>query len=106
MAEEVRSALQQELSEYDFSPMEIYPSSSPQIFAPLRTDKITVIGSGLLGKVNKHRMEQYNDKKRRSYYEAHSCADYHSWIYLLDTQYKRGGLRASPPGSDCTVPKI
>src|SRR6516164_8342719 len=31
VAEEVRSALQEELPEYDFSGMEIYPSSSPQI---------------------------------------------------------------------------
>jgi hypothetical protein len=87
VAEEVRSVLQQELPEYDFSRMEIYPSSSPQIFAPLRADKITVVGSGVLGKVKKYRMEKYDGKKRRSYYEAHSCADYLNWIYLSDTQY-------------------
>ena len=87
VAEEVRSALQQELPEYDFSRMEIYPSSSPQIFAPLRADKITVIGSGVLGKVEKYRMEKYNGTKRRLYYEVHSCADYLNWIYFSDTQY-------------------
>jgi hypothetical protein len=90
VAEEVRSALQQELPEYDFSGMEIYPSSSPQIFAPLRADKITVIGSGLLGKVKKYRMEEDDGKKRRAYYEAHSCADYLNWIYFSDTQYNEG----------------
>ncbi len=87
VAEEVRNALQHELPEYDFSRMEIYPSSSPQIFAPLRADKITVIGTGVLGKVKKYRMERYNGKKRRAYYEAHSCADYLNWIYFSDTQY-------------------
>jgi hypothetical protein len=87
VAEEVRTVLQQELPEYDFSRMEIYPSSSPQIFAPLRADKITVIGSGVLGKVKKYRMENYRGKKRRAYYEVHSCADYLNWIYLSDTQY-------------------
>jgi hypothetical protein len=87
VAEGVRSALRQELPEYDFSRMEIYPSSSPQIFAPLRADKITVIGTGALGKVNKYRMEECGGKKRRAYYEAHSCAAYLDWIYFANTQY-------------------
>jgi hypothetical protein len=56
--------------------MEIYPSSSPQIFAPLRADKVTVVGTGALGKVRKYRMEECGDKQRRAYYEAHSCAAY------------------------------
>src|SRR5262249_31779232 len=90
VAEEVRTVLQQELPEYDFSQMEIYPSSSPQIFAPLRADKVTVIGTGLLGKVKKYRMEKSGGKKQRVYYEAHSCADYLNWIYFSDTQYNEG----------------
>jgi hypothetical protein len=72
---------------YDFSRMEIYPSSSPQIFAPLRADKLTVIGRGVLKKVKKYRMEKHLGKKRRTYYEAHSCADYLNWICFGDTQY-------------------
>jgi hypothetical protein len=86
VAEEVRTVLQQELPEYDFSRMEIFPSSSPQIFAPLRADKITVIGSGILGRVTKYRMEKSGSKKQRVYYEVHSCADYLNWIFS-DTQY-------------------
>ena len=46
VGEQVRKTLQQELPEYDFSSMEICPSSSPQIFASLRADKITVVGRG------------------------------------------------------------
>jgi hypothetical protein len=92
VAEEVRTVLQQELPEYDFSRMEIYPSSSPQIFAPLRADKITVIGTGILGKVKKYRMENYGGKKRRVYFEVHSCADYLNWIYFSNTQYNEGGF--------------
>jgi hypothetical protein len=87
VAEEVRSALQQELPEYDFSRVEIFPSSSPQIFAPLRADKITVIGSGVVKKVKKYRMEKYQGKRRRQYYDAHSCAGYLNWVYFSDTQY-------------------
>ena len=87
VGEEVRSTLQQELPEYDFSRMEVYPSSSPQIFAPLRADKITVIGGGVLGKVEKYRMENNRGKKRRAYYKTHSCATYVNWIYFSDTQY-------------------
>jgi hypothetical protein len=104
VAEEVRTVLQQELPEYAFSRMEIFPSSSPQIFAPLRADKITVIGSGILGKVTKYRMEKSGSKKQRVYYEAHSCADYLNWIYFSDTQYNEG-LRASPPGSRGPLPR-
>jgi hypothetical protein len=89
IGEKVRSVLQQELPEYDFSGIEIYPSSSPQIFAPLRADKITVIGGGVLGKVKKYRMEKRDGKKRRVYYETHSCADYLNWIYFSDTQYNQ-----------------
>jgi hypothetical protein len=89
VAEGVRSALRQELPEYDFSHVEIYPSSSPQIFAPLRADKVTVVGTGALGKVKKYRMEQLGGKKRRAYYEAHSCAAYLNWIYYSRTQYNR-----------------
>ena len=87
VGERIRSALQQELPEYDFSRMEIFPSSSPQIFAPLRADKITVIGTGVLEKVKKYRMEKYSGGKRRAYYERHSCAAYLNWIYFSDTQY-------------------
>src|SRR5262249_35647280 len=65
-AEEVRTALRQELPEYDFSGIEIYPSSSPQIFAPLRADKVTVVGTGVLGKVKKYRMERHDGRKRRA----------------------------------------
>jgi hypothetical protein len=32
-------------------------------------------------------MEKYNGKRRRQYYDAHSCADYLNWIYFSDTQY-------------------
>jgi hypothetical protein len=87
IGERVRTALQQELPEYDFGGIEIYPSSSPQIFAPLRADKLTVIGSGVLKKVKKYRMEKHLGKKRRTYYEAQSCADYLNWICFGDTQY-------------------
>jgi hypothetical protein len=87
IGEQVRSALQQELPEYDFSGMEIYPSNSPQIFAPLRADKVTVIGSGVLGKVKKYQMEKFGGKRRRVYYETHSCAAYLNWVYFSDTQY-------------------
>jgi hypothetical protein len=87
VAERVRSALGQELPEYDFSRMEIYPSSSPQIFAPLRADKAAVIGTGTLGKVQKYRMEKYKGRRRRAYYEAPSCADYINWVYFSDTPF-------------------
>jgi hypothetical protein len=87
VGERVRQTLQKELPQYDFSRLEIYPCNSPQVFAPLRADKVTVIGTGVLGKVKKYRMESYNGKRRRRYYNAYSCADFLNWIYFSDTQY-------------------
>jgi hypothetical protein len=87
IGEQVRNVLQEELPQYEFDRLEIYPANSPQVFAPLRNDKITVIGHGILGKVKKYRMEQVNGKRRRQYYNAHSCADYLNWVCFLDTQY-------------------
>jgi hypothetical protein len=87
VGEQVRKVLQEELPQYEFDRLEIYPSNSPQVFAPLRADKVTVIDDGILGKVKKYRMEQVNGKRRRQYYDAHSCADFLNWIYFSDTHY-------------------
>ena len=81
----LRQALREELPEYNFDALEIFPSNSPQIVAPLRADKITVIGTGVLGKATKYRMVN----KRRSYYGTYSCAAYLNWIYFSDTQYNQ-----------------
>jgi hypothetical protein len=75
VGEQVRSALRHDLPEYDNSRTEVYLSSSPQIRAPLRADRITAIGSGVLGKV-KNRTEEYGGRKR-SLYEAH-CRVYYT----------------------------
>ena len=86
IGEQVRSTLQSQLPEYDFSRLEIFPCS-PQIFAPLRADKITVIGSGVVPKVARYRLPKKNGRRKREYYQAYSCADYLNWIYFGDTQY-------------------
>jgi len=88
IGEQVRKALQQDLPEYDFDRLEIFPSNSPQIFAPLRADKTTIINTGPVHKVQKYRMRKVNNGKRqRHYYQAHSCADFINWIYFSDTQF-------------------
>jgi hypothetical protein len=85
--EEVRATLQQELPEYDFSETEIFPSSSPQIFAPLRADKIMVIGNGVVKTVERWRNPMENGRRKRRYHEAYSCADYLNWVYFSDTPF-------------------
>jgi len=88
IGEQVRKALQQDLSEYDFDRLEIFPSNSPQIFAPLRADKTTIINTGPVHKIQKYRMRKVNNGKRqRDYYQAFSCADFINWIYFSDTQF-------------------
>jgi hypothetical protein len=75
------------LPDHNFDGMEIFPSSSPQIFAPLRADKIMVIASGVVKKAKRYRMTRKSGKKRREYFEAPSCADYLNWVYFSDTPY-------------------
>jgi hypothetical protein len=88
VGERVRQTLQEELPGYDFSRIEIYPSSSPQIFAPLRADKTTVVGGGPVPMIDKYRLPKgSNGKRRRRYYQAHSCAAYLDWVYFSDEDY-------------------
>jgi hypothetical protein len=87
LAEEVRTVLQEKLPGYDFSGLEIFPSSSPQVFAPLRADKTMVVGDGVLRKVKAWRMERDDGKRKRRYYDAYSCADYLNWVYFSDTPF-------------------
>ncbi|MBY0460007.1 MAG: hypothetical protein K2V38_22050, partial [Gemmataceae bacterium] len=46
LAEEIRATLQRELPQCDWGKVEIYPANAPQVFAPLRPDKTTIIGGG------------------------------------------------------------
>ena len=85
--ERLRAVLQGELPQYDFSHTEIFPSSSPQIFAPLRADKIMVIGDGVVQKVERYRMPMENGTRKRRNYEAYSCAAYLNWVYFSDSPF-------------------
>jgi hypothetical protein len=87
-AEQVRDVLREELPGYDFAVLEIFPSSSPQIFAPLRADKTMVIGDGPVPKARRYRMaKKKNGKRRRHYYDAPSCAASLNWVYFSDQPY-------------------
>jgi hypothetical protein len=83
----VRQALRYHLPEYDFTDLEIFPSNSPQIFAPLRADKTMVIANGPVPKANRYRMTKVNGKRTRRYYETYSCANCLNWIYFSDQPY-------------------
>jgi hypothetical protein len=87
IAERVRQALREELPGYDFDNLEIFPSSSPQVFAPLRADKTMVIAGGVVKKVRRYRMVRAGGKRQRAYYEAPSCADYLNWVFFSEEPY-------------------
>jgi hypothetical protein len=88
LGEKVRQALRYHLPQYDFAGLEIFPSNSPQIFAPLRADKVMVIGSGPVPKANRYRMvKKRNGKRTRHYYETYSCAAYLNWVYFCNEPY-------------------
>jgi hypothetical protein len=85
LGENVRQTLHYHLPQYDFTNLEIFPSNSPQIFAPLRADKTMVIGDGPVPKARRYRMaRRKNGKRKRHYYEAPSCAAYLNWVYFSD----------------------
>jgi hypothetical protein len=87
-AEKIRAVLQERLPEFDFSKLEIFPSTCPQVFAPLRADKIMVIGDGEVGKVKRKAYERVGGGKRRyKPYMAVSCAQYLNWVCFSDKPY-------------------
>jgi hypothetical protein len=104
LAETIRRALAQELPGHDWARVEIYPSSSPQVFAPLRPDKATVIGDGRVQMVARHRYEKVSGRRRRVECQAMSAAQYLNWVFFSQTaadraaleQALRAGLAACP----------
>jgi hypothetical protein len=86
-AERVRRVLREELPGYDFAGLEVFPSSCPQVFAPLRADKAMVIAGGPLRRVKRYRMVRAGGKRRREYYESPSCADYLDWLFFSEQSY-------------------
>lgn len=76
IGETIRATLQIELPEYDLSRLEIFPENSPQVFAPLRADKIMILGDGVVKKVRRW----HGKAKTRHYYDAYSCAVFVNWV--------------------------
>ena len=86
VGEWVRKVLQEAIPEHDFSRVEIFPSSCPQVLAPLRRDKIMVIDQPI------HQVKSWyqmwtNGKKCRHYCEVWSVADYMNWVLFRDTPF-------------------
>lgn len=84
LAERIRAVLTAKFPGHDFSRLEIWPSSLRQIIAPLRLDKINLIGTGELPKVNRW----YKDKEtgERIYVKAYSAAAFLNWLYFDKSQ--------------------
>src|SRR5207248_3183805 len=70
-----------------FSKLEIFPSSCPQVFAPLRADKIMVTGDGKVEKVTRKGYETINGKRIYKPYQAVSCASYLNWACFSDKPF-------------------
>src|SRR5262249_3962773 len=64
----VRAALQENLPQYDWSRVEIYPDNSKQVFAPLQRQKMMIIDK-TLPKLNGH----------------YSCKAYLNWLFFETT---------------------
>jgi hypothetical protein len=82
LAEDVRATLAREIPRHDWARVEIYPANSPQVFAPLRPDKVTVIGSGRVGTVPCRRYEVVSGKRKLIPASILSPAQYLNWVYF------------------------
>jgi hypothetical protein len=91
-AERVRRVLAEELPGHDFGGLEVFPSSCPQVFAPLRADKVMVIAGGVVKKVRRYRIVRAGGKRQRAYYESPSCADYLNWVFFSGEPYDTGAF--------------
>ncbi len=86
VAEHIREILQEAIFDHDFSRVEIFPSSCPQVLAPLRRDKIMVIDHPIR-QVRSWYQEWASGKKVRRYCEVWSVADYMNWVLFSDTHF-------------------
>jgi hypothetical protein len=93
LAEEIRAVLARELPRYDWSRIEVYPANSPQVYAPLRPDKATIIGGGPVQMVARYRYEVVAGKRRRESCQVPSVAQYVNWVYFEQTTPDVGSLK-------------
>ena len=92
IAKGIRAHLARELPRYDWSRIEIYPDNSPQVFAPLRPDKSTIIGGGPVQNVERYRYEVVSGKRRRATCQVLSVAQYLNWVHFDQTPPDREAL--------------
>lgn len=90
LAERIRAVLTANFPGHDFSHLEIWPSSLRQIIAPLRMDKINLIGTDELPKVG--RWYKHKDTGERVKVRAYSAAAFLNWLYFDDGQVKEEHL--------------
>ena len=86
VGEWVRKTMQEAIPEHDFSRVEIFPSSCPQVLAPLRRDKIMVIDQPIR-QVKSWYEKWFNGTKVRHYCDVWSVADYMNWVLFCDTPF-------------------
>lgn len=93
LSERIRAVLKAKLPNHDFTNIEIWPSSLSQIIAPLRKDKINLIGSGELPTIKRH----YKDKETGEDVKvvAYSARAFLNWLYFDKSQVKAEDLSSA-----------
>lgn len=86
VGEWVRETLQEAIPDHDFSRVEIFPSSCPQVLAPLRHDKIMVLDQPIR-QVDSWYQKWVRGRKVRHYCKVQSVADYMNWVLFRDTPF-------------------
>lgn len=104
LADDVRATLAREIPRHDWARVEIYPANSPQIFGPLRPDKVTVIGSGRVGMVPCRRYEVVSGKRRLVPSTIPSVAQYLNWVYFEETPPDASALAVVLKGACAAFP--
>tara|TARA_R110002126_G_scaffold133863_4_gene277970 strand:- start:1907 stop:3604 length:1698 start_codon:yes stop_codon:yes gene_type:complete len=61
---------------------EIFPHNSPQVFLPMRLDKITIVDTGILEKVERYTIDRLpgSNEGQRKYIQSYSLWAFYEWL--------------------------
>ena len=81
-AKEIGKRINDRLKTTSIGRREIFPDNSPQVFLPMRADKITIVDTGILNKVERYRIDRLpgTNESQRAYIQAYSLWAFYEWL--------------------------
>lgn len=81
-ANEIGKRLNERQKASSIGAREVFPDNSPQVFLPMRLDKITIVDTGILEKTKRYRLDRLpgTNESQRVYFEAYSLWGFYEWL--------------------------